>query len=98
MMMLAPLASLFGQMLASAGISETVALVGVGFVLGQGCAIWALLRIVKSFGAYTEKQTQDHKSWTTALLQAHESNQALNRSNLRILEALRNRTSSEEVA
>lgn len=84
------------QVLRAAGISETVALLGVGFILGQGFALWGLLHIVKSFGAYTEKQAADHKQWTAALLSAHDSNEALNRSNRDILQAMMRLSPSKE--
>lgn len=59
--------------------------VAVALVVAQGLAVWAFLRFVRSFGAYTESQRQ----LTAALLTTHESNLMIHQSNQRMLEELR---------
>jgi flagellar biogenesis protein FliO len=58
--------------------------VAIALVLAQGCAVWAFLRFVKSFGAYTES----HQAMTNALLYTHESNCLVHQANLQVLEKL----------
>jgi len=58
--------------------------VAIGLVLAQGCAVWAFLRFVKSFGAYTES----HQAMTNALLYTHESNCLVHEANLKVLAKL----------
>lgn len=60
-------------------------IVAVALVIAQGLAVWAFLRFVSSFGAYTESQ----RELTGALLSTHESNLALHQSNQAILTELR---------
>ena len=71
-------------------------IVACGLVLAQGAAVWAFLRFVKSFGAYTESQRQ----LTAAILTTHESNLTLHRAQVQILEELRalKRSTVKEVA
>lgn len=63
-------------------LATTVAL---ALLLAQGAAVWAFLRFVKSFGAYTKS----NESLTAALLTTHESNLLLHQANLRVLAALK---------
>lgn len=60
-------------------------LVAIALVVAQGLAVWAFLRFVRSFGAYTESQ----RALTGALLSTHESNLALHQSNQALLTELR---------
>lgn len=60
-------------------------IVACALVLAQGLAVFAFLRFVHSFGAYTESQS--HLS--TAMLALHESNLLLHQTNLRVLEELK---------
>jgi hypothetical protein len=53
-------------------------LIACAVMLAQGAAVWAFLRFVKSFGAYTESQRQ----LTSALMATHESNLLLHRAQL----------------
>lgn len=59
--------------------------VAVALILAQGAAVWAFLRFVTSFGAYTKS----NESLTAALLTTHESNLLLHQANLRVLAALK---------
>jgi hypothetical protein len=75
----------------AAAFSDSVALLATGFVLGQGFALWGLLHIVRSFSRDRELLAKEQKEWTRALLYAHETGQMINRSNVKILEALEQR-------
>jgi hypothetical protein len=59
-------------------------IVALAVVLAQGAAVWAFLRFVNSFGAYTASQ----QDLTAALLYTHESNMALHESNRKLFERL----------
>lgn len=59
--------------------------IAIALILAQSAAVWAFLRFVHSFGAYTETQ----KSLTQALLYTHESNLLVHQTNLRVLEKLK---------
>lgn len=61
------------------------AIVATALIVAQGLVVWAFLRFVKSFGAYTESQQQ----MTNALLYTHESNLAIHRQNQKMLEEFR---------
>lgn len=76
------------QAIVLAGFSDSMVVLGAGFILGQGVAIWGLLRVIKTFGAYAATNAATQQEWTLALRQAHESNQAINASNLLILKKL----------
>ncbi len=70
-------------------------IVAVGLIVAQGLAVWAFLRVVKSFGAFTAS----HERLTSALLAVHESNAAIHASNVRVLEELKKmRPKAKEVA
>jgi hypothetical protein len=60
-------------------------IVAVALVVAQGLAVWAFLRFVKTFGAYTESQ----QKMTNALLYTHESNLLLHQETKKMLEELR---------
>lgn len=60
------------------------ALVAAALLLAQGCAVWAFLRFVKSFGDYTESQ----RSLTTALLRVNEGSLLVHQSNVELLAKL----------
>ena len=59
-------------------------LVAMAYVVGQGVLLWALLRFVKSFGAFVES----HERSTKALLLTHESNLLVHQQNIKALAAL----------
>ena len=59
-------------------------LVACGLILAQLGAVWAFLRFVKSFGAYTASQ----EKLAAALLYTHESNLAVHESNRQLLDRL----------
>ena len=56
----------------------------IAFVIGQGAAVWAFLKFVRSFGAYTAS----HEKLTVALMYTHESNLAIHEANKQILAKL----------
>ena len=58
-------------------------IVAAALVLAQGCAVWAFLRFVKTFGAYTASQ----EKMAAALLYTHESNLILHKQNLLVHQA-----------
>ena len=60
-------------------------LIAIAAILAQGFVVLAFLKFVKSFGKYTESQTQ----LTAAILTVHKSNLMLHRFNMLILEELR---------
>ena len=67
------------------GIAVVVAsLIAGGLIIAQGCAVWAFLRFVKSFGDYTESQ----RALTTALLRVNEGSLLVHQSNVELLAKL----------
>lgn len=69
-------------------------IVACALVLAQACAVWAFLRFVKSFGAYTVSQ----REMTNALLYTHESSLLIHQQQQKILEELRGLALKREVA
>lgn len=67
------------------GIAVVVASVLAGvFVLVSGAVVWAVLRFTKSFGDFAESQ----RDLTKVLWQVNETNLALHRSNITLLERM----------
>jgi competence protein ComGF len=60
-------------------------LLAVALIVLQALVFWALLRFVKSFGAYTETMRTN----ANTLLYVHESNLALHRATMAALEEYR---------
>lgn len=55
-----------------------------GLILAQGCAVWAFLRFVRSFGSYTESQ----RDLTKALLEVNQGSLLVHQSNVEVLKKL----------
>jgi len=62
-----------------------ISLIAAAAILLQGAVIWAFLKFVKSFGAYTKVQQE----LTSAILTTHESNLLLHRTHVQMFEELR---------
>lgn len=75
------------QQVLIAGVSDSVALLAIGFILGQGFALWGVIWLIRS-----------QKEWTRALLYAHETNAAVHQSQLAILVELRKLKTQEKIA
>lgn len=63
------------------------ALVAAALVLAQGCAVWAFLRFVRSFGDYTESQ----RAFTKAILEVNQNYLLMHQSHVELLEKLQQR-------
>ena len=59
-------------------------IVAIAYVIGQAVLLWALLRFVKSFGAFVES----HERSTRSLLLTHESNLLVHQQNIKALATL----------
>lgn len=59
--------------------------VAVALILAQGFAVWAFLKFVKTFGAYTESQ----RAFTKALLETNQNSLMVHESNVRLLEKIK---------
>jgi len=59
-------------------------LLAAALIVASGLAVWAFLRFVKSFGAYTES----YRQLAAAILTTHESNLLLHRANMKVFEEL----------
>ena len=68
------------------------ALVAGALVLAQGCAVWAFLRFVRSFGDYTESQ----RAFTKAILEVNENYLLMHQSHVALLEKLKQREPAQE--
>jgi hypothetical protein len=64
------------QHLLEAGFSEPLALLAVGFIAGQGFALWGVLLIYRS----QREATRAHREWTEALTRSDESSRAIHQS------------------
>jgi len=83
------------QGLLAAGLSDEVAVAGVAFIVGQGVAIWGVLKIL---AARDERHMAVMQQWTNALLEAHTSGKAISDSNLVVVRELKKLTRAKGIA
>jgi hypothetical protein len=67
-------------------------LVAAGVILAQGWAVWAFLKFVKSFGAYTESQVKVYQQ----LHAMHQANVLLHEETARLLAELKRQSLTTE--
>lgn len=60
-------------------------LIAGALICAQGCAVWAFIRFVRSFGDYTESQ----RAFTKSLMEVHASNVLLHERTVELIEAVK---------